>query len=76
MYWTASGDKIVYPSQYAKTVAPMFNSTGHNVNAPTAIYQPNCSHSKKYVGKTTDVERRMKQHFARRGSQVTKKFAP
>lgn len=76
MYRTANGNKIVYPSQYAKTGAPMFDSRGRNVNAPTAIYQLNCSHNKKYVGKTTNVERRMKQHFTGRGSQVTKKFAP
>ena len=31
---------------------------------------------KKYVGKTTDVDRRMDQHFSGNGSKVTKKFKP
>lgn len=47
-----------------------------DINKPTAIYELNCKHNKKYVGKTTDVERRMNQHFSGRGSKVTQKFKP
>jgi len=31
---------------------------------------------KKYIGKTKNIDRRMKEHFSGNGSMVTKKFKP
>ena len=36
----------------------------------------NLKNGKKYIGKTTDIERRLNEHFTGNGAQVTKKFAP
>ena len=36
----------------------------------------NLEGGKKYVGKTTDFDRRIHQHFSGRGAKVTKKFKP
>jgi len=47
-----------------------------DINQSTAIYKLNLSNGKKYVGKTTDIDRRMDQHFSGNGSKVTKKFKP
>ena len=47
-----------------------------DINAPTAIYKMNLEGGKKYVGKTTNVDRRMDQHFSGNGAKVTKKFKP
>ena len=78
-YYTQSGEKIRKPEAYAMTGAPMYKtkySESTDINAPTAIYKLNLKGGKKYVGKTTDVDRRMNQHFSGNGSQVTKKFKP
>ena len=47
-----------------------------NINEKTYIYKLNLEQDKKYIGKTTNIEQRMKQHFSGKGSKVTKKFAP
>ena len=76
-YYTKGGKKIYNPAAYAKTGAPMYKSNNStNINKPTYIYKLNLEHNKKYVGKTTNIDRRMNQHFGGNGSKVTKKFAP
>lgn len=74
-YYTESGQKIRNPEAYASTGAPMYETKYGNtkdVNAPTTIYKMNLKNGKKYIGKTTDVDRRMEQHFSGNGSKVTK----
>lgn len=78
-YYTESGQKIRNPEAYAKTGAPMYKtkiSESTDINAPTTIYKLNLQGGKKYVGKTTNFERRMDQHFSGNGAKVTKKFKP
>jgi hypothetical protein len=78
-YYTQSGEKIRNPEAYALTGAPMFKTKyqqNKDINAPTTIYKLNLENGKKYVGKTTNVDRRMDQHFSGNGSKVTKKFKP
>ena len=61
-YFTESGEPIRYPKAYAKTGAPMYetqNNRVKDINAPTSIYKLNLESGKKYIGKTTDVDRRM-----------------
>ena len=78
-YFTESGEPIRYPKAYAKTGAPMYETQNNrikDINAPTSIYKLNLENGKKYIGKTTDVDRRMDEHFSGTGSEVTKKFKP
>ena len=78
-YYTQSGQKIRNSEAYARTGAPMYttkDTESKDINAPTAIYKMNLEGGKKYVGKTTDVDRRMDQHFSGNGAKVTKKFKP
>lgn len=78
-YYTETGEKVRNPEAYALTGAPMYeNKYGNSkdINAPTAIYKMNLQNGKKYIGKTTDVDRRMNQHFSGNGSKVTQKFKP
>ena len=78
-YFTESGEPIRSPTSYAKTGAPMYetqNNRVKDINAPTSIYKLNLENGKKYIGKTTDVDRRMDEHFGGNGSKVTKKFKP
>jgi hypothetical protein len=73
-YYTEAGEPIRYPEAYAKTGAPMFETQNNrikDINAPTSIYKLNLENGKKYVGKTTDFDRRMKQHFSGGGAKVT-----
>jgi predicted GIY-YIG superfamily endonuclease len=76
MYKTLGGTPIYCPWQYAKTGAPMIDKHGRNINAQTSIYKLECAHGKQYIGKTTNMDKRMKQHFTGNGAQVTRKFAP
>ena len=76
MYKTVSGQKIYKPEQYAKTGKPMIDKKGKNINKKISIYEVKCENQKRYIGKTTNMDKRMKQHFTGNGSQVTKKFAP
>ena len=78
-YYTQSGEKIRNPEAYAATGAPMYETQfggSTDINAPTTIYKMNLENGKKYVGKTIDFDRRMRQHFSGNGSKVTKKFQP
>jgi len=78
-YYTQNGEKIKNPGAYAQTGAPMYETRydeSNDINAPTSIYKLNLKCGKKYVGKTTNVDRRMEQHFTGKGSKVTKKFKP
>ena len=78
-YYTKSGEPIRNPTAYAKSGAPMFetqNNRVKDINAPTSIYKLNLENGKKYIGKTTDVDRRMDEHFSGNGSKVTQKFKP
>ena len=78
-YYTAFGEKIRNPEAYASTGAPMYKTKygeATDINAPTKIYKLNLQGGKKYVGKTTDIERRTNQHFSGNGAKVTKKFKP
>ena len=76
-YFTETGTEIKKPEAYAKTGAPMYlRGDSKNINEETVIYKLNLEDVKKYIGKTTDVERRMEQHFSGNGSKVTQKFKP
>jgi hypothetical protein len=77
-YYTESGSKIHNPEAYARTGAPMYKgyNSDKNINKETTIYKVNCNSGKKYIGKTTDFDRRMDQHFSGNGSKVTQKFKP
>ena len=78
-YYTQSGEIIRNPEAYALTGAPMYRTKygeSKDINEPTAIYKLNLKGGKKYVGKTTDIERRMNQHFSGNGAKVTQKFKP
>jgi len=78
-FYTKSGTKIRNPTAYAATGAPMFNTkygNSKNINEETDIYKLDCKNGKKYIGKTTNIEKRLNQHFTGNGAQVTKKFTP
>ena len=76
-YYTEYGKKIYKPEAYAKTGAPMYKyNSNKNINETTQIYKLNLEDGKKYVGKTTNIDRRMNQHFSGNGAKVTKKFKP
>ena len=78
-YYTQSGEIIRNPEAYALTGAPMYETKygeSKDINEPTTIYKLNLKGGKKYVGKTTDIERRMNQHFSGNGAKVTQKFKP
>ena len=78
-YFTEAGEPIRYPKAYAETGAPMYetqNNRVKDINATTSIYKLNLESGKKYIGKTTDVDRRMEQHFGGGGAKVTQKFKP
>jgi len=78
-YYTSNGTYIRNPEAYAKTGAPMFKTKYGDtldINQKTDIYKLNLKNGKKYIGKTTDIDRRMNQHFSGNGAKVTKKFKP
>ena len=63
-YYTRSGNVIYNPFKYAETGAPMYespNRNSDNINQKHYIYQINCSDGKKYIGKTTNINQRLKQ---------------
>tara|TARA_B110000046_G_C12972649_1_gene389642 strand:+ start:760 stop:1200 length:441 start_codon:yes stop_codon:yes gene_type:complete len=76
-YRTQNGTYIKNPVAYAKTGGPMYkNASNINVNEQNYIYKLDLEHGKKYIGKTTNMDRRMDQHFNGNGSKVTQKFKP
>jgi len=77
-YYKKRGDVIRNPEAYARTNAPMYTTKydNRNNNKRTYIYKLDLEDDKKYVGKTTNIDRRMDQHFSGNGAKVTKKFKP
>ena len=78
-FYTYLGKKIYNPKAYAKTGAPMYKTKyieSQNINEKTYIYKLDLTNGKKYIGKTTNVNRRMNEHFSGNGAKVTKKFKP
>ena len=78
-YYTKNGDYIRKPKSYAKTGATMYKTKYEettNINEKTDIYKLELKGGKKYIGKTTNIDRRMNQHFSGNGAKVTKKFKP
>ena len=76
IFYTKSGVVVKNPEAYAETGAPMFDYKGNNINKLHTIYKVNCENGKKYIGKTTDIERRIYQHATGNGAKVTQKFKP
>lgn len=76
-YYNKYGQRVYNPKAYAKTGAPMYNNYSNaNINKQTTIYKLDLEKGKKYIGKTTDIDKRLDQHFSGNGSEVTKKFKP
>ena len=79
-YYTQNGEHIKNPVGYAKMGAPMYESPSiydtNNVNKETFIYKLDLEDGKKYIGKTGNFEKRIKQHFLGDGARVTRKFKP
>ena len=79
-YYTQNGEYIKNPIGYAKMGAPMYESPSiydtNNVNKETFIYKLDLEDGKKYIGKTGNFEKRIKQHFSGEGARVTRKFKP
>ena len=79
-YYTQNGEYIKNPKGYAKTGAPMYESQSiydtNDINKETFIYKLGLEDGKIYIGKTGNVQKRMKQHFSGNGAKVTKKFKP
>ncbi len=78
-YYTEDGTQIFNPVAYARTGAPMYEDRheySRNINERHYIYLVHCEDGVKYIGKTTDIDRRMEQHFKGEGSQVTQKYEP
>ena len=64
------------PEAYASTRAPMYEtkySETKDINAPTSIYKLSLQGGKKYVGKTTNVDRRMDPCCIRKWSKSYKR---
>ena len=79
-YYTQNGEYIKNPKGYAKTGAPMYESQSiydtNDINKETFVYKLDLEDGKIYIGKTGNVQKRMKQHFSGDGARVTKKFKP
>lgn len=61
-FYTRNGDYIYNPEAYARTGAPMYKtkySETSNINEHTSIYKLDLEDGKKYIGKTTNIDRRM-----------------
>ena len=79
-YYTQNGEYIKNPKGYAKMGAPMYESQSiydtNDINKETFIYKLGLEDGKIYIGKTGNVQKRLKQHFSGDGARVTKKFKP
>lgn len=73
-FYTKNGNTVNSPSKYSNAGGQLYAKT--NINQKTDIYKLNLEKGKQYVGKTTDIDRRMNQHFSGNGSKVTQKFKP
>lgn len=72
--YTKNGNIVNNPNKYSQAGGKLYAKT--NINQKTDIYQVNLEKGKKYVGKTTNIDRRINQHFSGNGSKVTQKFKP
>ena len=78
-YYTILGELIKNPKSYAKTGAPMYSSSKYqmvDLNQKTYIYKLYLENDKIYIGKTVNINRRIKEHFSGKGSKVSQKFKP
>ena len=78
-YYTIMGELIKNPKAYAKTGAPMYSSSKYqmvDLNQKTYIYKLYLENDKIYIGKTVNINRRIKEHFSGKGSKVSQKFKP
>ena len=78
-FYTKYGTYIRNPKAYAHTGAPMYETKykgSKNINKEHQIYKLTLEDGKKYIGKTTNFNRRMNEHFSGNGSKVTQKFKP
>jgi hypothetical protein len=76
-YYNALGTLIRNPAAYARTGAPMFKTkcgTTTDINKKTFIYRLDLTGDKTYIGKTTNIKRRMGEHFSGCGAKVTQKY--
>lgn len=65
-YYTRYGNIIYNPSRYAETGAPMYETpyrTSSNINEKHYIYQINTSDKKKYIGKTNNIDNKLKEYI-------------
>lgn len=70
------GKKYTIQKHMLKQVLLCKYNSNVNINETTQIYKLNLEDGKKYVGKTTNIDRRINQHFSGNGAKVTKKFKP
>ena len=70
---TSNGNKVKNPNNFCKAGRQLY---GDDINKKTDIYKMNLENGKKYIGKTTNIDRRMNEHFSGNGSKVTQKFKP
>ena len=77
MIYNICGSPVYNPLAYSKTYAPMFEKMSNiNINQITYIYLIYLEYGKIYIGKTTNIQRRLREHYNGIGSMVTKKFRP
>lgn len=65
-YYTRSGNVIYNPLRYSRTGAAMYETphrNSDNINQKHYIYQINCSDGTKYIGKTTNIDQKLKQYI-------------
>ncbi len=72
-FTTKRGKKINNPKSYVKSGGSLY---ANNINKEKSIYIVECDDNKKYIGETSNFDKRMKQHFTGNGSKVTQKFKP
>ena len=73
-FYTKNGEKVYNPRKYNKAGGDLYAKK--DINEKTDIYVLDLEHGKKYFGKSSDIDRRMEQHFSGNGAKVTKKFKP
>jgi len=73
-FTTRTGKKIYDPDAYTKSGGQLYSNK--DINEERSIYKVECRGGKKYIGETSNFDRRMDQHFSGRGAKVTKKFQP
>lgn len=61
---------------YAPKASTSYAPKASTGSKPTYVYSLNCTDGKKYVGMTSNIDRRMGEHFGGRGAQWTQKNPP